>query len=99
MEPIPLASLLDSAVDPAQYKLHCAVYNGEHHPIDVLSNDPHEWEGWNSWRSTNNDFNRQFILMADRRACLARRDLTAADPDASPALVSRGCAPPAGWEE
>lgn len=67
MEPIPLASLLDSAVDPAQCKLHCAVYNGEHHPIDVLGNDPHEWEGWNSWRSTNNDFNRQFFSLAQDR--------------------------------
>jgi hypothetical protein len=62
MEPIPLTSLLDSAVDPAQCKLHCAVYNGEHYPIDVLSNDPHEWENWNRWRGPRNDFNRQFIF-------------------------------------
>lgn len=62
MEPIPLASLLGSAVDPVQCKLHCAVYNGEQHPIDVLSNDPLEWEGWNRWRGTKNDFNRQFIF-------------------------------------
>ncbi|HEX8079127.1 MAG TPA: GIY-YIG nuclease family protein [Jatrophihabitans sp.] len=62
MEPIPLSSLLGSAVDPAQCKLHCAVFNGEHYPIDVLSNDPHEWEKWNRWRGPRNDFNRQFIF-------------------------------------
>lgn len=62
MEPIPLATVLGSALDPAQCKLHCAVYNGEHYPIDVLSNDPDEWERWNSWRGTKNDFNRQFVF-------------------------------------
>lgn len=62
MEPISLASLLDAAVDPAQCKLHCAVFNGEQYPIDVLSNDPHEWENWNRWRGPRNDFNRQFIF-------------------------------------
>jgi hypothetical protein len=45
MKPIPLASLLGSVVHPARCKLHCAVYNGEYYPIDVLSNDPQEWEG------------------------------------------------------
>ena len=58
----PLASLIGSAIDPAQCKLHCAVYNGEHYPIDVLSNDPHEWELWSRWRGINNDFNRHFIF-------------------------------------
>lgn len=62
MEPIPLAALLGAAVDPAQCKLHCAVYNGEHHPIDVLSNDPDEWAGWNSWRGPKDDFNRRFVF-------------------------------------
>jgi hypothetical protein len=88
MEPIPLASLLGAAVDPVLCKLHCAVYNGEYHPIDVLSNDPKEWEGWNRWRGTKNDFNRQFIfsLAQDRHdptlwlfggvfEVLARRDI------------------------
>ena len=32
------------------------------HPIDVLANDPAEWQGWNSWRAGKNDFNRQFIF-------------------------------------
>lgn len=62
MEQIPLGSILDSAIDPRECKLHCAVWNGEHHPIDVLSNAPESWQGWNSWRGTNNDFNRRFIF-------------------------------------
>ncbi|WP_180934039.1 GIY-YIG nuclease family protein [Nocardioides ungokensis] len=62
MEPIPLAPLLGADLDPATCKLHCAVWNGEEHPIDVLSNDPEGWQGWNSYRSNNNDFNRQFIF-------------------------------------
>lgn len=62
MDQIPLAALLPAGFDPRSYKLHCAVYNGEHHPIDVLGNDPAEWQRWNSWRNVNDDFNRQFIF-------------------------------------
>ena len=62
MEPIPLAALLGSTVDPTQCKLHCAVFNGEEHPIEVLSNDPERWIGWNRWRGPKDDFNRQFIF-------------------------------------
>jgi hypothetical protein len=61
VEPIPLASLLGS-VDPSRCKLHCAVYNGKAHPIDVLSNDWNEWEGWNSYRGPRDDFNRDFVF-------------------------------------
>ena len=62
MEAIPLAALLPAAVDPATCKLHCAVWNGDEHPIDVLSNDPEGWEGWNSYRSNKDDFNRKFVF-------------------------------------
>jgi len=62
MDPISLATLLPPDFDPAHCKLHCAVYNGEAFPIDVLSNDPDEWQRWNSWRNVNDDFNRQFIF-------------------------------------
>lgn len=62
MDPIPLATLLPPDFDPFQCKLHCAVYNGETFPIDVLGNDPDEWQRWNSWRNVNDDFNRQFIF-------------------------------------
>jgi hypothetical protein len=62
MDLIPLAALLPAGFDPVRCKLHCAVYNGETFPIDVLGNDPDEWQRWNSWRNVNDDFNRQFIF-------------------------------------
>jgi hypothetical protein len=62
MQPIPLASLLPAGFDATTCKLHCAVFNGENYPIDVLANDPEEWQRWNSWRGDKNDFNRQFIF-------------------------------------
>lgn len=68
MKPIPLASIFPPELDPAACKLHCAVFNGERHPIDVLANDPEEWRRWNSWRGHHDDFNRQlvFSLAQDR---------------------------------
>lgn len=62
MQPIPLASILPLGLDPTTCKLHCAVFDGQDHPIDVLANDPKKWKDWNSWRSDKNDFNRQFIF-------------------------------------
>ncbi len=62
MQPIPLASLLPNHFDAASAKVHCAVFNGKNHPIDVLANDPAEWQRWTSWRGDKNDFNRQFIF-------------------------------------
>lgn len=62
MEPIPLAALLPGGLDPSQCKLHCAVYNGEQYPIEVLATDPATWKLWNSWRGDKNDFNRQFVF-------------------------------------
>jgi len=62
VEAIPLSTLLDADFNPAEFKLHCAVYNGEAHPIEVLGNDPERWKSWNSWRPVNDDFNRQYIF-------------------------------------
>lgn len=62
MEPIPLAALLPADLDPNRCKLHCAVWNGETHPIDLLGTDWEAWRGWNSWRNVNDDFNRQFVF-------------------------------------
>jgi len=62
MDVIPLAALLPAEIEPTQVKLHCAVYDGDAYPIDVLSNDPDGWKGWNSYRSNKNDFNRPFIF-------------------------------------
>lgn len=62
MEAIPLAALLPEGLDPTAYKVHFAVWNQIKHPIDVLATNQEEWQGWNSWRSVNNDFNREFIF-------------------------------------
>ncbi|SDS31353.1 hypothetical protein SAMN04488570_1605 [Nocardioides scoriae] len=62
MQPIPLTSLLPTGFHPMQHKVHFAVWNQIEHPIDVLATDAEEWQGWNSWRSVNNDFNREFIF-------------------------------------
>ncbi|RFA10891.1 hypothetical protein B7R54_18015 [Subtercola boreus] len=62
MDLISLATLLPSDFDPKEYKLHCAVFNGEAFPIDVLGSDPDTWQRWNSWRNVNDDFNRKFIF-------------------------------------
>lgn len=62
MDPIPLRALLGDGLDPKLCKVHCAVWNGEQHPIDVLGSDPDGWQGWNSYRSNKNDFNRPFIF-------------------------------------
>lgn len=64
---IPLRDLLGD-LDPASSKLHCAVWNGENQPVDVLARSWDEWLGWNSWRSNRNDFNRRYIFsMAQTR--------------------------------
>jgi hypothetical protein len=70
--PIPLASVLPADFDPATCKLHCAVFNGKNYPIDVLANDPAEWQRWNSWRGDKNDFNRPFILSLSPRIAMIR---------------------------
>ena len=48
MAVIPLRAVLPGTVDPALCKLHCAVWNGENHPIDVLARD---WDEWTPHRS------------------------------------------------
>jgi hypothetical protein len=58
---IPLRSLVGD-LDPTVCKLHCAVWNGEEYPIDVLARSWDKWVGWNSWRGTRDDFNRRFIF-------------------------------------
>lgn len=58
---IPLRSLVGD-LDPTVCKLHCAVWNGETYPIDVLASSWDDWVGWNSWRGTRDDFNRRFIF-------------------------------------
>ncbi|WP_139979498.1 GIY-YIG nuclease family protein [Nocardioides litoris] len=62
MQPIPLASLLPVDLAPTDVKVHFAVWNQVKHPIDVLAADWAEWQGWNSYRSANDDFNRRFVF-------------------------------------
>ena len=62
MKAISLTDLLPEGFDPKQYKVHFAVWNQMKHPIDVLATDQEEWQGWNSWRSVKNDFNREFVF-------------------------------------
>jgi hypothetical protein len=62
---IPLRTLIGS-LDPAACKLHCAVWNGENHLIDVLGRSWDEWVEWSRWRGTRDDFNTQFIFTLAR---------------------------------
>lgn len=65
MAPIPLSSLLGD-LDPKACKLHCAVWNGEDHPIDVLTRSWDEWVTWSQWRPSRDDFNRTYIFSVAR---------------------------------
>ncbi|WP_296602161.1 GIY-YIG nuclease family protein [Nocardioides sp.] len=62
MVAIPLTALLPTGLDPTSCKVHFAVWNGTKHPIDVLATDQEEWQGWNSWRSVKDDFNRELVF-------------------------------------
>jgi hypothetical protein len=58
---IPLRTLLGD-LDPTEHKLHCAVWNGEVHPLDDYASSWERWVGWNSWRGNRNDFNRRYVF-------------------------------------
>lgn len=58
---IPITVLLNVG-QPQEFKVHLASYNGQEKPLDVFVRDHAEWDRWNSWRSTKDDFNRKFIL-------------------------------------
>jgi hypothetical protein len=58
---IPLKDFLGD-LEPAECKLHCAVWNGSEQPIDVLARSWNGWVGWNSWRPTKDEFNRRYIF-------------------------------------
>lgn len=61
MKTVTLTQIIPIA-DPANYKLHCAVWDKKRHPLDVFVDNREEWHGWNRHRPTNNDFNRKYIL-------------------------------------
>ena len=58
-----LAGVLELG-NPADYKLHCAVWNGSTQPLDEFARDPSHksWEGWNRYKGKKNAFNRTYIL-------------------------------------
>jgi hypothetical protein len=47
---------------PEQFKLHLACWNQSDHPLDVFVRSRSEWDGWNAWRGTKDDFKRPFIF-------------------------------------
>ena len=59
--PISLSTLLNIQT-PSEYKVHLACWNGENQPLNVFVRDRAEWDKWNSWRSSKDEFNRKFIL-------------------------------------
>jgi len=63
---IPLRSVLPATVNPKLCKLHCAVWNGQNHPSDVLARSWDEWTDWNRYRSARDDFNRPLIFSLAR---------------------------------
>lgn len=50
-------------VDPSTFKLHLASENAVgKHPLDVFVCNRCEWDGWNAWRSSRDDFSRDHIF-------------------------------------
>src|SRR3954447_4566043 len=63
MQPlIPLASLLPANFDPASCKEHCAVFNGQDYPIDVMTNYSRGMAALELLGPETNAFNRQFFF-------------------------------------
>src|SRR5216117_2248733 len=48
--------------NPDQFKLHLACYNGQVQPLEVFVRDREEWDDWNTWRSSRDDFSREYIF-------------------------------------
>lgn len=48
--------------NPKEFKLHCAVWNGEKKPLDVFASDREEWHGWNRYKGKQNWFNRRYVF-------------------------------------
>lgn len=44
------------------YKIHFAVSNHVHQPLDVFTRDRREWQKWQEYRGQKDEFNRQFIF-------------------------------------
>lgn len=49
-------------LDPQEYKVHLASWNGETHPLDVFVRDRNEWKVWNTWRYGKDRFNLPYVF-------------------------------------
>ena len=68
--PIPLSPLMGD-LDPRACKLHCAVWDGEDHPIEVLARNWDEWVGWNRRPGARQAVGPYSPLTPCGRACCA----------------------------
>lgn len=59
--PIALKTVLPT-LDPQEYKVHLASWNGKTQPLDVFVRDRNEWKGWNTYRYGKDRFNRPYIF-------------------------------------
>ena len=46
----------------SDYKVHFAKWNQKNQPLDVFTKDRQEWQGWQEYRPTRDDFNRPMIF-------------------------------------
>jgi hypothetical protein len=51
---------------PEQFKLHVARWNREYEPLDVWVRSRAEWQEWQEYRPTRDDFNRPYIFALAR---------------------------------
>ncbi|CAJ2376701.1 MAG: GIY-YIG nuclease family protein [Gammaproteobacteria bacterium] len=61
MKSIPVQKILN-IVNPTEFKLHTARYNGVKNPLDVYAHDKDKWRGWNTWGGKKNIYNRKYIF-------------------------------------
>ena len=48
--------------DPDKYKLHFARFNGVEQPLEAWARDKTEWQAWQEYRPSRNEFNRPLIF-------------------------------------
>ena len=48
--------------DVSQYKVHFARWNQSDQPVRVLARSMEEWQSWQEWHPSKNDFNRPFVF-------------------------------------
>ena len=61
MTEIPISQII-KIDEPRKFKFHAARWNGDSQPLDVYVRDKKEWLLWNTWRSSKDEFSRQYIF-------------------------------------